>query len=420
MKLNRTPSRTGPLASVRLWQLSMIVTAMALMTLLMATGAAWAAGTDGPAAPANLQADPGKGKVVLTWGTPNDLGITGYQYRLREGVGTELQDWVSFGGETTTSYTVAGLTNGLDYEIHVRAMEDGTPGTHSIVHAVPYLNVPKAPRAYEVTRNDAVLTLSWLPPRKSAVDSYEIRYAEKGDKLALRPWTSVGEARQYTTTVASSHYGKTWKFQVRAVNESGGGKSARVTTKPPELTAPENFSAFATSGTSAKLSWTPTNEKETAGWVYRVNWGSTKSQWTELTNVAVESDGSRSATVSGSSLCSPCAYQLKAYNDAGRSPLVRDKADHSKPIWTADVSQASGTDRVKLSWDESHIDLTGYRYRLNFGEWTGVSPDQVTVNGATRSWTLTGLASGTTYLLEIQAVNGVGAGQSTVETVVTK
>lgn len=417
---NRTLSRTGPLAPGRLWQLSLIVTAMVLMTLLMATATAGAAGTDGPAAPANLQADPGNGKVALTWDTPNGLGITGYQYRLREGAGTELQDWVSFGGATTTSHTVSGLTNGLDYEIHIRAMEDSTAGTHSIVHAVPYLNVPKAPRYLEAARNNGVITLSWLPPRKSVVDHYEIRHAEKGDKLSSRPWISVGKMTHHTTTVASSHYGRTWKYQVRAVNQSGGGKAARATTKPQELTAPENFSAFATSGTSAKLSWMPTNLKETKGWVYRINFGSTKSQWTKLTNVAVESDGSRSATVSGSSLCSPCAYQLKAYNDAGRSRLARDKADHSAPAWTADISQASGTGQVTLSWEESNIDLTGYQYRLNFGTWKDIGLVQVTASGGDRSWTLTGLTAGTTCLLEIRAVNGVGAGQSTVETVVTE
>ena len=399
MKANRTLTRTGPLASARLWQLSMIVAAMALMTLLMATATAGAAGTGGPAAPANLQADPGNGKVGLTWDTPNDLGITGYQYRIREGVGTPLKDWVSFGGETTTSHTVSGLTNGLDYEIHVRAVEGDTAGADSIVHAVPYLNVPKAPRSFEVTRSDGTLTLSWLPPRKSVVDDYEIRYALKGDKLSLRPWTSVGKVLQHTATVVSSHYGRTWKFQVRAVNESGGGKAARSTTNPPELEAPENFSAFATGSMSAKLSWTPTSEKETAGWVYRVKRSNGKSQWTELTNVGVEPDGSRSATVSGSA-CSPCVYQLKAYNDAGRSPMAKDKADHSTPIWNAELSVSAGTDSVTLSWEEDHIDLTGYQYRLNLGEWKDAG--QVTASGDSRSWTLNGLASGTTYLLELR------------------
>ena len=421
MDSQRTPTRTGPLASVRLWQLSLLATLL-ILTALLTAGAAGAAGTGGPAAPANLQAAPGNGKVDLTWDTPNDLGITGYQYRLREGVRTQLKNWARFGDPTTTSHTISGLTNGMDYEIHVRAVDDGTPGAYSIVHTVPFLNVPKAPQELTAARSDGVITLSWLPPAESVVNGYEVRYALKGDKIAARPWTSVGKVLKYTTTIASSHYGRNWKFQVRAVNDSGNGKSARVVTRTPELAAPRNFSAFATGSTSVKLSWTPTNLKETTGWVYRVKWGDTRSQWTKLTGVAVESDGSRSATVSATSPCRPCAYHLKAYNDAGRSPLARDKAQNRTPIWTADISQETGADRVTLSWEENHVDLTGYRYRLVYGggQWKDLGLDQVTADGDSRSWTLTGLAGGTTHLLEIAAVNGVGAGQSTVETVATK
>lgn len=328
---NRTSSRTGPLTPVRLWQISLLATALILMALLTANGIVGAEGTDGPAAPANLTATPGNGEVALTWDTPNDLGITGYQYRVSaDGGATWNPDWTDIGesGAATTSHTVTGLTNGTNYEIHVRAMEGSNAGAHSDVNAVPYLDVPKAPRNVEATRSDGSITLSWLPPNNSVVDRYEVRYAGKGDKLSSRSWTSAGNVTQYTLPVANGYYGRTWKFQVRAVNESGGGKGTRVTSKPPELTAaPEDFSASATSGASVELSWTPANLEETRGWVYRVKSGETKGKWTELTEVTEESDGSRSATVSAASPCSSCVYQLKAYNDVSRSPMARDQAD---------------------------------------------------------------------------------------------
>ena len=106
--------------------------------------------------------------------------------------------------------------------------------------------------------------------------------------------------------------------------------------------------------------------------------------------------------------------------DADRSPLTRDKVYNLAPSWSADISATISTDRAILSWEESHIDLTGYQYWLNFGTWKVVGLDQVTASGNDRSWTLIGLVTGTSYLLELRAVNGVGAGQSTVETVVTK
>ena len=101
MKLNQTLSRKGPLASVRLWQLSMIVAAMVLTTLLTATATAGAAGSGGPAAPSNLQADPGNaevhpdlGRARATQESPDTSTASGKASE------PNSKDWVSFGGAT--------------------------------------------------------------------------------------------------------------------------------------------------------------------------------------------------------------------------------------------------------------------------------------------------------------------------------
>ena len=232
------------------------------------------------------------------------------------------------------SYTIAELANGVDYEVRLRAVAGDVKGAYATVHAVPYLDVPRPPRSVEVARGDSTITLSWLPPRKSVVDRYEVRWAVKGEEIVTKSWQSVGVVQQHAVPVDSDHRGRTWKFQVRGVNATGAGAVNRVISRPPEPAAPQEFSAFATSSSSATLSWQPVNAGEIAGWVYRIKWDSSaKSQWSKITGVVVEADGSLSATVTGGSSCRVCTYHLKAYNDVGRSSLARDKAAHATPLW---------------------------------------------------------------------------------------
>ena len=82
-------------------------------------------------APENLQATAGNAEVTLRWDAPNnDSGadITGYAYRYKESGG----DFIAYtdipesgpGQANARSYTVPGLTNGLEYVFHVRALNE--------------------------------------------------------------------------------------------------------------------------------------------------------------------------------------------------------------------------------------------------------------------------------------------------------
>ena len=202
------------------------------------------------------------------------------------------------------------------------------------------------------------------------------------------------------------------------MNAAGTSPKVRLVSRPPKPLAPQNFSAVATGKLAGRLSWKPVDVKEIAGWEYRVKTGSTKSGWSKLTEVAVGADGTLSAAITGKSNCAPCTYYLRAYNDSGRSSLVKDEAHLVAPTWSAEITQSVQSDRVTLTWVEDRIDLTGYQYRLGQGEWVAIPFSKVTVDGDSRSWTLTGLSSATSYTLAIRAVNPVGVGQGTSMTVV--
>ncbi len=91
-------------------------------------------------APENLQAATGNSQVTLSWDAPNDDGgadVTGYAYRYKESGGdfidyTDIPD--SGPGEANArSYTVTGLTNGLEYVFHVRAVNEHGGGARAAV-----------------------------------------------------------------------------------------------------------------------------------------------------------------------------------------------------------------------------------------------------------------------------------------------
>ena len=95
-----------------------------------------------PGAPTNLTATPGDGQITLSW-TPPAGTVTGWELLVR--TETDTGSWMSItpGGATTKSYTVTGLTNGVQYTFLVRAvngMLKGAPAGHRGPATVPSAN----------------------------------------------------------------------------------------------------------------------------------------------------------------------------------------------------------------------------------------------------------------------------------------
>ena len=78
--------------------------------------------------------------ITVMWGMPADDGgsaITGYQVRYRMAAG-QWTNWMAVaGGASATSYTKAGLTNGIGYEIQVRAVNGVGNGAAATAEATP-------------------------------------------------------------------------------------------------------------------------------------------------------------------------------------------------------------------------------------------------------------------------------------------
>ena len=209
-----------------------------------------------PAAPVNLSATVGNGQVTLSWDDPGNDTITKYQYSTNGG--TNFTDIGSSDNETT-AYTVTGLTNGTQYTLAVRAVNDGGDGTASTVTATPE-TVPDAPTSLTATGADTSVTLAWtasVSDGGSAITMHQ--YRQKAGTDNYGNWTDIPESAPAGNnaighTVTGLDRGKTYTFLVRAVNSVGNSIASGEASAPTAPAAPANLSAAPGDGQAA-LSW---------------------------------------------------------------------------------------------------------------------------------------------------------------------
>ena len=82
-----------------------------------------------PAKPRGLTATGGNAQVTLSWDDPQDVSISGWQVKYKEGDGSD-GSWedIPNSSASTTGYTVTGLRNGTRYEFRLRAVNSAGAG----------------------------------------------------------------------------------------------------------------------------------------------------------------------------------------------------------------------------------------------------------------------------------------------------
>ena len=199
-----------------------------------------------PAAPVNLSATVGNGQVTLSWDDPGNDTITKYQYSANGG--TNFNDIGSSDNETT-AYIVTGLTNGTQYTLAVRAVNDGGDGTASTVTATPE-TVPDAPTSLTATGADTSVTLAWTASVSDGGIAITMhQYRQKAGTDNYGNWTDIPESAHGGNnaighTVTGLDRGKTYTFLVRAVNSVGNSIASGEASAPTAPAAPVNLTAM--------------------------------------------------------------------------------------------------------------------------------------------------------------------------------
>ncbi len=154
---------------------------------------------------------------------------------------SDIPQWAFLAsGAETTSATVEGLTNGLEYAFNVRAIDlygEGLPS--DIVQATP-MPAPDAPTNFTATAQNASVWLAWDDPDDSGITRYEYRQASGdgnfGPAIPIRG--SSATTTSHTVRDLINHL--THRFQIRAVNVYGAGDwppSLNATPRAPSLNA---------------------------------------------------------------------------------------------------------------------------------------------------------------------------------------
>ena len=159
--------------------------------------------------------------VVLAWNAA--VGATSYEYCIALSA-VACTIWNSTG--TATLHTVTDLVHGATYYWQVRARNDvGTTLANSsalwqFTVTLPPTSFAKTAPANNATNQKTSLVLSWAASTRAT--SYE--YCVALTTATCTKWKSTGSAR--TATVSGLLKGKSYYWQVRAVNSGGSTSSA--------------------------------------------------------------------------------------------------------------------------------------------------------------------------------------------------
>ena len=354
-----------------------------------------------PAAPMNLSAAPDDGQVTLSWANPANNTITKYQYRRKTDTGT-YGSWTDIpnSGDTTTSYTVTGLTNGTEYTFRVRAVNAGGNGAASTVTATP-APVPAAPTKLEAEVGDRRIGLTWDDPGDSTIDEYE--YSTDGGSFSV---ISGSDDATTSYTVTGLTNGTQYTFAVRAVNAVGNGAESSVTAKPL-WPAPTGLVATPGQG-RVTVEWNNGHDDIDDYYIYVYEDGVRR-------NTIFLPPGSGSTTTrTVYPLTNGTLYDFSVRALNGKESPTVTARPISMPA-PENLTTTEGDDRqTTLSWSDPDND-TIYKYQVSMDGGTTFTD----ISGSSKSTTttiVTGLTNGTQYTLAVRGVNWWGYGAASTAT----
>ena len=162
-----------------------------------------------PSKPTGLSVATRSGEIELTWNNPADITIRKYQYTTNGG--NNFTD-ISGSNANTTSYTITGLSNGTQYTVGVRAVNDS--GVSSSATKTATAGWP-APTNLVATPGDRRVTLEW-DRGDSAIANYVIRQGVTGSGSFSNTILSAGNGATRSFTVINLTNGTEYTFMVGA------------------------------------------------------------------------------------------------------------------------------------------------------------------------------------------------------------
>ena len=380
-------------------------------------------------APENLSAAPSSRRVALSWDDPGDATIDRYQYRYRNTSDSGWRpDWTDIAASHagTTTHTLAGLTNGVEYTFQVRRMylENGEddPGAHGEVKSIPRGALGAPANLSAVSAGDGEIALNWDDPGDITITGYQYRLRLSSASAWSPDWADVAGSNATTTshTLRGLVNNVSYTVEVRALRDGVGGPPSRGSAKPRgPLRAPAGFTA--TPGdTRVELSWDATDDDSVSGYQYRRRLSSDAAWSPDWTDIAQSRWTTTAYTVTGLSNRSAYTFQARALRGSLTGPASTARATPEGPPTVppppTQVIAFRTDDGHAVSWirvadEDPRARVTAYRVRwrqTGTQRWTETPNVDDADNIAIQN--INGLTNRTHYEIQVAAVNRVGTG----------
>ncbi len=363
------------------------------------------------------------GTIADADGVPAESEFSYKWFLVDAGVETEIT------GATDKTYLVPSIQEGKKLKVRVN-FTDNVGYEESVTSAETAAilpAVPGAPQNFAARAGNTKVRLSWESPTSGGTPtSYQYRQSDD-DGTTWSDWTAIpgsdGDTVGYTASPLANYLEYT--FQVRGNNSGGLGLESVSATATPVVPdppgAPQNLQV--TPGhQKALLNWDSPNSGDAPdSYEYRQS-EDEGANWSEWNGIPNSDDSTTEHTVENLMSDTEYSFQVRGINSGGDGSESQN-ADaiplHIDPPGPPlNLTATAGDTEATLNWDSptSGDAPESYQYRHkktgdpDYIEWADITGS----DGATTSYTVTGLENGSTYTFEVRGVNdgGFGTGSS--------
>lgn len=381
----------------------MISCTMTFLTVVSTSNAD--AAVDGvPSVPTGVAATYGGSFVRVAWQGPTDnIRVTSYLIYRSSALSAQTQ----VGNSQSLFYNDTTVTNGVNYNYWVRAVDGQNQSFLSNMISVTPGTVPSAPAQFSGTSGDQQATVSWIAPDNGGfqISSYRVFRA-----LGTGPFLLVSNNSQTSHSDSGLVNGQHYTYKVSAINRLGEGPASALVTLTPRTapSVPGGLRAYF-GDARATLSWDmPLDDGGSNVTSYNIYEGVSGSQMLFVANT----------TQTGyeiGDLVNGYQYQftVAAVNAAGEGvrslPVTAGVMD--VPSAVTNLQAYPSVNQATITWNipgynggSSVLQYCVYRATSANGDYSMIGTTSHTY------YTDDSVQGGTTYFYKVASMNAIGAG----------
>ena len=344
----------------------------------------------------------GTNSLTLAW----DKNANAKGYIIEQYKGGKWTQIAKTNSNATVTYTVNGLKADTTYTFRIKAYvisgESEIYGGY--VKIAGKTRIPNVASFKGRAVSASAVKLDWSKNDKAT--GYVIEQY-KGGK-----WTAIATTKNNTTltfTVKGLAKGTAYSFRIKSFRKTGSTTDFSEYTAIKAATlldSVSNLKVTSVTGSWITLEWAK-NDKATGYSIEQYKGG----KWTVL--ATTKNNTTLKFTVKGLKNDTTYSFRIRAYKTAGASNVYSDYVRIAGKTRIPNVAKFTGSavsaSAVKLDWSKNDK-ATGYVIeQYKGGKWTAIA---TTKNNTTLTFTVKGLAKGTTYSFRIKSFRKTG---STIE-----